>query len=966
MKRLLVLLLLIIPASPLTAQPPVIDQSSDLLVVPAGDKFLRWHGHIGRSYFVQVSDTNNPLAKWTWAPIIESGNDELISYEVDGTADKGFFRLKHTDQLIGPNETLETADFDGDGLSNIDEIDPQPPLLASAATDPLHPDTDGDLMPDGWEVHNGLDPTTDDTTEDPDDDGLTNLQEFQTGTDPGDLDSDDDFMPDGWEVQNIGKTVIRSTPNQTTPAPPDEGETILETASVHLDPNDPSDAPPDPDQDGLTNIEEYRNGTEPNTDDTDGDGASVSEEVASGANPNDGSDGGIPGGPGSGTVVIEVPFAIGGDFAWWEMTIEARGPTDTREQKIHSSKAAEQGYGAYEGEAQMVKLYAGNTYRVTMKRMGGVEGDDGTKWYCWSANVGIDPGSDELLPLENTFDDVGYFEPGERLEDVAIAYAVTRESDDGKKATWVIDNSKGLFTQHIDDYGHDVVQSLEAFLVPVEVSWKAIDGFDNVDDHVDPWNKPIYGKRIFPDFKNPDESEIQHKLEVIVKTSQALAGKAIFVKAFDVDDSTSEQFDNDENGTTPVIDTNGKSGNDNLSDFLITPQNGQFWTGSAWGGQTAQGTVDANGETKFIFRVGMQPGSNYRVVTSVIDESMYGGVQVGDAEAPKYLGPSIDENGEAPASPLLTVWRKLWVENDSMEAIPTDTFGYKRNDLSWNLNPPQINNVSFISGGDSTSFGIPLITDETSFYNLENGRMILQSVTHSVTETASFQVTVAGDHSSVPVHSGFRLYDDDDIGLNAESLPKLNLVDDQMKNYFKPSFVAVTDASEFNPRKTVPLRLNEDVATNLYGQSSTVVDDARDLTDKNGLWVCPITAAYQGPMDVDCDPQIGESLRLGETASYGDYDHSTVFVECCRETFSGALPIPGMAGAANRNLKKWIVATVSHEMGHQPGSQTELEDHAELGLMTASLNSVSTTSPENSNFSAKTVFRFRKSTRWSK
>ena len=122
MKHLPVLLLLIIPAFPLTAQPPGIDQSSELLVVPAGDKFLRWHGHIGRGYFVQVSDTSNPLAKWTWAPIIESGNNEEISYEVDGTADKGFFRLKYTDQLAGPNETLETAYFDGDGLSNIAEI----------------------------------------------------------------------------------------------------------------------------------------------------------------------------------------------------------------------------------------------------------------------------------------------------------------------------------------------------------------------------------------------------------------------------------------------------------------------------------------------------------------------------------------------------------------------------------------------------------------------------------------------------------------------------------------------------------------------------------------------------------------------------------------------------------------------------------------------------------------------------
>jgi hypothetical protein len=171
-------------------------------------------------------------------------------------------------------------------------------------------------------------------------------------------------------------------------------------------------------------------------------------------------------------------------------------------------------------------------------------------------------------------------------------------------------------------------------LLPVEVSWKAIAGFENVDDHTDPWdNSGIRGNRIFPGYKNPDDTEIRHKLELIVKTSPLLEGKMVFVKAFDVDDSTSEAFDADE-----VIDSHDKAGDDNLVDYLGTPKGGQFWTGSAWGGQTGEGTVDSNGETKFIFRVGMQPGNNYRVVASVIEETMYDGVQTTDPASPKYLG----------------------------------------------------------------------------------------------------------------------------------------------------------------------------------------------------------------------------------------------------------------------------------------------------------------------------------------
>ena len=48
-------------------------------------------------------------------------------------------------------------------------------------------DMDRDMMGDTWEEENGLDPTVDDSTEDNDGDGFTNLEEFRLGTDPTDV-----------------------------------------------------------------------------------------------------------------------------------------------------------------------------------------------------------------------------------------------------------------------------------------------------------------------------------------------------------------------------------------------------------------------------------------------------------------------------------------------------------------------------------------------------------------------------------------------------------------------------------------------------------------------------------------------------------------------------------------------------------------------------------------------------------
>ena len=55
----------------------------------------------------------------------------------------------------------------------------------------LELDSDGDEMPDNWEEQypGWLDPNVDDAAEDKDDDGFSNLEEYQAGTDPTDPNS---------------------------------------------------------------------------------------------------------------------------------------------------------------------------------------------------------------------------------------------------------------------------------------------------------------------------------------------------------------------------------------------------------------------------------------------------------------------------------------------------------------------------------------------------------------------------------------------------------------------------------------------------------------------------------------------------------------------------------------------------------------------------------------------------------
>ena len=101
------------------------------------------------------------------------------------------------DSTSNPESQQYTQDTDSDGLTDSDEVN-------TYGTDPLVSDSDGDGMPDGWEVDNSLDPLTDDSSLDLDNDGLTNFDEYQAGTDPNASDTDSDGLTDGDEVNTYG------------------------------------------------------------------------------------------------------------------------------------------------------------------------------------------------------------------------------------------------------------------------------------------------------------------------------------------------------------------------------------------------------------------------------------------------------------------------------------------------------------------------------------------------------------------------------------------------------------------------------------------------------------------------------------------------------------------------------------------------------------------------------------------
>jgi hypothetical protein len=417
--------------------------------------------------------------------------------------------------------------------------------------------------------------------------------------------------------------------------------------------------------------------------------------------------------------------------------------------------------------------------------------------------------------------------------------------------------------------------------------------FVDIDSPVD--DNPAHaggGKRIYPDRRSPTDAVDRSVVGVLAKTTKPNC--PVILRSFDFDDPS----------TNSEIDPNGRDGHDNFASKC-----GSF---PPAGGCEMELTSDANGRALTGFVVTKHPGDNF-VIAAGTNRNQMSTLTLapkGDTSVIKDGAGVEVPNSHVAASPMLTVWRRLHVQVDSMAQVTS-------------------NHVSGVitgavrvtsSGGNIASavrVSVPLVPRR-----YEGGRITFNGKSFNIINNTDVRIDlfdIAGDLVSSDRGSTFTLYDDDNLGGDFEVFlhgdegfeipaPDLSLLadsDDPSANlYARACIRPIYDLPGDGAR---PFALNIEEHDNPFaGQMDVASED---------YWMVYLLGGYQAGLDLSRDPT-GGPIRLGESIAG---EGGTMFLETIRDF----LAHPPSASTLDNGA-----TTTVHEVGHLLGAQ-----HGDKGIM---------------------------------
>ncbi len=455
----------------------------------------------------------------------------------------------------------------------------------------------------------------------------------------------------------------------------------------------------------------------------------------------------------------------------------------------------------------------------------------------------------------------------------------------------------------------------------------------DADPHVPAWPS---SQRVFPDARSVGDAA-RDRVTILVELSvPPPEGVDVFLRAFDVDDPSPLDPDVDPND-------DGSSGvyRNTTIPYTAEEDNRGSVAGQKRGriaGEDGSGvarlTFPAGTRSREVeFQVTKQPGDNFRVAATC-DRDFALDLRNRDSNDGATI---VDENsGGAPdQSPVLTVWRRVHVERDSMRGFSS---------LNW-WNTPNENTVTGRvtakrETGVECSRGLR-ISELTIDQRLEDfgqyigGSIFVEGplgflnlrVLSNTRGAAPNSVLVCGFPAG-DLPARFRLHDDDDDSI-LPRVPDTGWMgdnDNPAGNLFAGAYIRPAydgGGNSANDEQDIALDVNT-----LDAEAPGQIARGKDATGTDDFWVSYVQSAFQGEVVADWDPGTPDPIHdprvvLGVTPVLGDA--SIVYQETVTDLARHPRSVNN--GATRETIEE---ATTVHEVGHQFGA-----DHSDGAIMDA-------------------------------
>ncbi len=416
-------------------------------------------------------------------------------------------------------------------------------------------------------------------------------------------------------------------------------------------------------------------------------------------------------------------------------------------------------------------------------------------------------------------------------------------------------------TLYISKSGHTAYETNPLTIYGVtNVEWKAWPGNSQTD---------IDNLKIFPDkYSYNDTSTMRNRVKVKATITPAIPDIEVYFRCFDVDDPAPT-------GVIDSVNPNGENtGPDNFggtSYGFVNNDNIESTSGS--------------GEAYVYFYVTKQPGDNFRIAASL------------DSSLLNSLTQSMVDGGTIPAgvklSPILFVWRHLWVKQDSMNAVATT--GSEKNLVSGTgatysaFNTPS-------SGQTTVYLGIDLPDEFEDNDQFIGGKYIAGGGSYRVISSEDRWVPndndiVVVDGNATGAGSNFNLYDEDwDFSTSPPTpqiiLPQTAFISPTI-SYLASAYIEPVDANTLhNCSSIVPFDRN--LAGGDIDSGNGTWNNSKLLTSSSDFWCAFVCFAYQPEHGKDNDPDTEDAI-MGKTSTLLS-NQCVLYLEAIRDAgFSGSL-----------------------------------------------------------------------------